>query len=1232
MSSSSRVEAHQSSQASSRPAESSSHALDPESYNDGHSAELYRENQEHENPVLADSNARDGRKEEQTHRRRHRSGGFLLSSIDSDSQHGLQKGGTGSQIRRGYIQSEYTNHGEISAMERRGHYGQKTKGKERQSIGRSPLGIKAVSSENSPDSARTDNKSKYNGENQDLEAMEPFRKTSSVFDANQAQIVNLALTLSENRRRQFSAGRFASADHSGSLPLASAGNLPPATPALPSNDYLRFRSQQEQSEAGDAKRAHIKSYLKSPRDSLGAHNESSSDRNSLAVLLPAGSNAMNTGNVYPSEATLLRVEKAKIELELSYEYRRLLQYLPKIPASQTSRPSTARQSTRGFSETMEVLGKLYNPLQYIRNRKVRGRERSLLNAEGEGWKDVDAVRSWVDMIAVEQQRHDPSISDGIMLPPYPPISKTPSASNQSPGNNVDVPGASPTAGEIRPRLDWKTAPWDMLADAYWQEQSGNKALIENGKGQKLYGTQRSKALTYAGAGKIRQQSLPRRSLSIPRSTTAGDRDRKQEVNWKEGSLLERGRPRHHRLQSFASARDYSSSQDRRSGWRRRLLRSASPSSSEESEPTAGQAAPKVRSRTATSRDQQNTLILEKQVTRILAKEAKARVSTSGREVGKGEALTSDVEKRENSLLVPFKIENLQNTGVWRERRSLAQITVRPETPPDREVPQYENEALNRDPSRRSKSILEGSALGSDVASTFSPPRTRSPRQFNRSDPSSPDAISASGEGRRTGRGENPPVGGQDKGAFTQSPKTDSSMSYLSPQSAGSFNRLKKTHSGHKHAKSRDSKDFESKLRGFLKGTKIADIVGNPVARVGEFIWKRDGSDADTFHSLISPTPDASDVDDSPQKDASRTRERNLDYDSPDRSESRPELPVFRSPFRSDKSDRGRANAAGLQPNFALNQMRKPDRFSHIAPPPLDMRSVSPSPAASRIQSAQSPEEETTAERSLSSEKIRNQISQSTQRRHAIANHLSHPPTRQQTFYETALEPPSDQDSQWPGPDSLHFMNVTERLLSPLSATVKKKDVGILQCLSQSVAVISTETVQQVELRKDSPRLEPSNQSSLGVNKSVNAYSLTKIMEAKATIVAVRFKSQAMDQEIMALSANVMPRINGRLQDIERKISSELTPAVRRSGDDADKLGAELATTRTLELKRLNDSIDLFTRRKRRRLRWLRRSVYLLLEWTLVGLMWWAWLVVVMIKIMRISIGGFISTFRWLLWL
>jgi hypothetical protein len=83
-----------------------------------------------------------------------------------------------------------------------------------------------------------------------------------------------------------------------------------------------------------------------------------------------------------SQSTLSRAQKAKDYLELQAQYRRVLDFLPPLTPSQSRRPSTASPpgspvalyptSTTG-SIDFSRLGRPYNPLQYIRNRKVRAR-------------------------------------------------------------------------------------------------------------------------------------------------------------------------------------------------------------------------------------------------------------------------------------------------------------------------------------------------------------------------------------------------------------------------------------------------------------------------------------------------------------------------------------------------------------------------------------------------------------------------------------------------------------------------------------------------------------------------------------------------------------------------------------------------------------------------------------------------------------------------------------------
>jgi hypothetical protein len=40
----------------------------------------------------------------------------------------------------------------------------------------------------------------------------------------------------------------------------------------------------------------------------------------------------------------------------------------------------------------------------------------------------------------------------------------------------------------------------------------------------------------------------------------------------------------------------------------------------------------------------------------------------------------------------------------------------------------------------------------------------------------------------------------------------------------------------------------------------------------------------------------------------------------------------------------------------------------------------------------------------------------------------------------------------------------------------------------------------------------------------------------------------------------------------------------------------------------------------------------MLEWALIGLLWWVWLIVVAFKLLRKLLHGMVSGVRWILWL
>ncbi|KAI5803678.1 hypothetical protein EDC01DRAFT_786464 [Geopyxis carbonaria] len=127
-----------------------------------------------------------------------------------------------------------------------------------------------------------------------------------------------------------------------------------------------------------------------------------------------------------TEATLQRTLKAKQTLELGALYKELLE----VDGTRTDGTGNHR----------------YNPLQAIRNRKLRNRKKIQLDISP--WKDPSVVEQWVERICTSPR----GANDGGLPPP--PLGE----------------------GKVmkRPKMDWMVSPEEMLADYYWLRTEESK--------------------------------------------------------------------------------------------------------------------------------------------------------------------------------------------------------------------------------------------------------------------------------------------------------------------------------------------------------------------------------------------------------------------------------------------------------------------------------------------------------------------------------------------------------------------------------------------------------------------------------------------------------------------------------------------------------------------------------------------------------------------------------------
>jgi hypothetical protein len=142
-----------------------------------------------------------------------------------------------------------------------------------------------------------------------------------------------------------------------------------------------------------------------------------------------------------------------------------------------------------------------------------------------------------------------------------------------------------------------------------------------------------------------------------------------------------------------------------------------------------------------------------------------------------------------------------------------------------------------------------------------------------------------------------------------------------------------------------------------------------------------------------------------------------------------------------------------------------------------------------------------------------------------------------------------------------------------------------------------------------------------------------VVAARSVIDSLTSQSTSFRESLKGFSTKTTPALHRDLQALDDLVDNQLTPRVRIAADQAGDLSMKLATTSTLAVKGLNDIIDgALRRRKRGPIRYIRRVGYTLIEWTVVGLLWAIWLVVMVFRVCFGTVRGVFNAVRWLLFL
>ncbi|KAF2823480.1 hypothetical protein CC86DRAFT_372429 [Ophiobolus disseminans] len=1050
--------------------------------------------------------------------------------------------------------------------------------------------------------AKTRNSIRITGQDRDAPPRTPQQPA---IDPN--QLIHMALNLSESRKRNISAG-----------------------PLLASQSRAVSGQQREGSTSNNGAGGSLRQYLNEQRrvsrnlspigsKSSPSRHMSTSMQRSASMAFPGG-----PGTNPPTAATIARRNKARDYIELRIEYLRLLDCLPPLKldanapgnfvfSSNNVPGSPQAQLTRvpSYAGKQHDLGRPYNPLQYIRNRRSRARERRGLEHTPHEFADVDEVREWVDQ--VEQQARHPEYrqSDGVLLPKL----------------HDDHPGSLELSTPPRPHKGWVFCPEELLADAYWLEQGDNKTIIENRHGRKIFPP----------------KEAPKPDLLLPR--VSKEHSEKRRKSWVEGVTgitdpasgdesdrgSERGRKRR-LLPAFRSDSPKHGKHSRRGS----RLRTNIDSDTSDSDSDSGKRKPRI-----VVDDEHNTGPLALQLETMLKQQANEAPSKSPaiftpdtpNKWGRNHADEPASKVSRDSLDVPrvgngftrmdlpgnFKMPPRVRTSAAfsgddiEPRSSFEDLdTTAPNTPLHQK--RFPHMGSNLSPPRS----RDNSVTRITKRSKFNPFHSHdNSEDHTHTQPHEPAVFALDKSRRSRQTSEETQDSGHVGHAIMAAPHAMKSLlSHRRNESTSSLPSPDKI-------RRRDTQEPHSAVTRFFKGvksegSKVSDFVfrkDRPEDEDGDFV--SDGNVAD----YGTDTSTKGNKSNRPGLTRSVTSKTVESVASTKDGRYHLDLPTFKTAHETQIDEDGSllSNDHISRQNRERKNSRSP-RFDRLAPPRMDLERVSS--ASSQLTLG--------ASRSHSQDRINEVLAHPGR---AYAGGL--PPTGLRDVQgadsrlRSSSRPTLDGKRHWSIADDdahlLHRKNMGNLVTQAGIARVR------------ALFLCSGIKAKEITRRANSKRSPPPDWL-LHAAASANR-ELVPVPRKEEHVLAARFLMRDLESSTRALSASTqnfrdktIKELTEVMTELRARVDSDLMPRIFEGGDTAVRITSEISGQGPLEVKQIIDDIDRMLRHRRRRMRWVRGFGWMLVEWALVAVMWWVWLVVVLVSSVKRVFGFGWGVLRWLLWL
>lgn len=1042
--------------------------------------------------------------------------------------------------------------------------------------------------------------------------------SSNDFDSN--QIIQMALNLSESRR---------TASHRRQVSRGTPPRLGPVPDGSSGSNLRQHLLQQRKSSSTGAART---LQGPSPRPPSGRFDGP----------LQTGLDSSHDYRYHFSASTLARAQKAKDHLELMAQYRRLLGVLPPLKPGvgqrTTSSPPPSSVGSQSFPSGPNnnlPMGRQYNPLQYIRNRKVRARERKVIDGEALGFGDVNFVKPWVDqMIARATSPANNQNEDSSIVTPLPGAGD---ADNPDPLDQ----NARAAARVRRPRIDWVFEPCDVVADAYWLEQQDHKELIEDRNWRKIF------PAPVTVLRETKQEAPVEMFESIPPFSMRDDDEldaqisgvSKIDTGLSHNSAKDRAKQTIHNIRAFPHRHNgHSAHADFM--WHKKDSTSDISDSENDGKRFAEKTLYDEKENGTVSQKYRHAV--EDQMLDMVSRDARQRdlfdaVSGPEATLSLGSLMTPErhVTSQPSSRLHSRggSIVDTSDSD-WKHSLDKALTSSPPNLTSNRQSldasTRPREDSLMQDVSLPTSPEVRPRQQGNEVAGGFHLPPTESrPASPHRNPISKIKQIIRDKSGELVGERDD-----SRRGSISAAPLSSERLNLVetrpsSPLTASGPDQmpLAPSRSHRRTGSTRLRPDEQPGLRGMFKGPRIDSVIRGGVSKLGEMLWKREE---------IGESPSGTDVTDESEGERARGRSwssanvsrrqsrRRLD----DQSQSKPVLEAV--PFLKHAYSLGQASGAedgraesGQTP--AKGNLRS-SRLDGLRPPRIDTRGA-PSPGHSESQPHTSGNSEALEKGSrqgltLEGVPITDQDSDPSR----APDDGGRPLLRKRHWSIADKDKPAEE------------ARFTRREIARLRALVLSTGIKAMEIsrraqekhgLHESNNFAATQDCFAGQDWRSLVKL--CDESALRSEDRV-AHSELYIFVGRSLGTAVQKSGRRWQIAADQFAYRTSPQLQNRVGDIRSRIADDLSEQSRQISDLADETSRDLALGQPLKIKAVVDTIDQMLRRRRRRLRWLRRALWLIVEWLLVGFMWYVWFMVVILRVFLGMGKAAISGVRWLLWL